>query len=242
MDTSFSSCDNEIGSLQIIFGPMFSGKTTELLRRIRRYSIANKNCLVIKYKADTRYDEECAVTHDLIKTLAFPCSQLSEASKIIDSYDVIGIDEGQFFSDIITFVDKWCNSGKIIVVAALDGTFQRKAFGSVLELVPMAEKVTKLNAVCMICYSTASFTHRMSTETAVEVIGGSDMYVAVCRRCYNDENCTKIALMKSPKKTTTPIKRAYSDMSTGLSPRTLQYPDESILDCISPIKKLAVFD
>ena len=122
-------------------------------------------------------------------------------------------------------------------MAALDGTFQRKPFGNVLELVPMAERVSKLNAVCMICYNTASFTHRMSTETAVEVIGGSDKYVAVCRRCYNDENCTKIVLMKSPKKPTTPIKRAYSDMTS--SPKSSCNTDD-ILSCISPVKRLAV--
>merc|ERR1711959_522658 len=108
---------------------MFSGKSTELMRRIRRYKIAKRNCVVIKYRADTRYSVEKAVTHDQISCDAVPCSKLEEADDIAEKFDVIGIDEGQFFNDIFPFCDKWTSEGKIVVVAALDGTFQRKPFG-----------------------------------------------------------------------------------------------------------------
>ena len=95
MDTSFELL-NIPGCLQVIFGPMFSGKTTELMRRIRRYGIAKKKCVVIKYKADTRYDAEQAVTHDSVMCPAIPCTTLSEAEKAVADADVVGIDEGQF--------------------------------------------------------------------------------------------------------------------------------------------------
>jgi len=98
---------------------------------------------------------------------------------------VIGIDEGQFFPDIVNFCEKMANDGKTVIVAALDGTFQRKAFGEVLQLIPMAESVTKLNAVCMVCYKDAAFTKRLGTETQVQLIGGSDMYISVCRTCFH---------------------------------------------------------
>jgi thymidine kinase len=104
---------------------------------------------------------------------------------VVQAYDVVGIDEGQFFPDLLHFVELWANLGKIVIVAALDGTFQRKPFGNVLSLVPLAESVTKLNSVCMMCYADAPFTRRLTSETEVEVIGGADKYIAVCRACFH---------------------------------------------------------
>ena len=100
------------------------------------------------------------------------------------NYDVIGIDEGQFFNDIAHYCEKWAQTGKTVIVAALDATFQRKPFNSILQLVPLAEKVTKLTAVCTDCAADAAFTARTTKETDVEVIGGSSSYKAVCRNCY----------------------------------------------------------
>ncbi|NWW92233.1 KITH protein, partial [Rhynochetos jubatus] len=97
---------------------------------------------------------------------------------------VVGVDEGQFFPDIVEFCEGLANAGKTVIVAALDGTFQRKAFGSILNLVPLAESVVKLNAVCMECYREASYTKRLGAEREVEVIGGADKYHSVCRACY----------------------------------------------------------
>ena len=99
--------------------------------------------------------------------------------------DVIGIDEGQFFPDIVSFCERMANQGKIVIVAALDGTFLREGFGNVLNLLPVAEQVTKLNAICHHCMRDAAFTKRIGTEKEIELIGGSDKYVAVCRACYS---------------------------------------------------------
>jgi thymidine kinase len=124
-------------------------------------------------------------THDKQTHDATPCDTLSEVNHIVNKYDCIGIDEAQFFPDLISFCSRMATEGKIVIVAALDGTFQRKPFGKVLELVPLAESIIKLNAVCMICSKDAPFTKRIGSETAIEIIGGSDKYFAVCRKCYS---------------------------------------------------------
>lgn len=172
------------GSIQVIFGPMFSGKTTELLRRMKRYTVAQQECLLIKYSKDTRYSDQGVSTHDRQESHAKSCSRLAEMEADAARVGVIGIDEGQFFPDLVPFCEAMANAGKTVIVAALDGTFQRKPFGSVLELVPLAESVVKLSAVCMICFADAAFSKRLGTETEVEVIGGADKYVAVCRACF----------------------------------------------------------
>ncbi|XP_016359680.1 thymidine kinase, cytosolic [Sinocyclocheilus anshuiensis] len=125
---------------------------------------------------------------------AVPASCLRDVWTLALQACVIGIDEGQFFPDTVEFCEEMANMGKTIVVAALDGTFQRKAFGNILNLVPLAESVVKLNAVCMQCFKEAAYTKRLGAEQEVEVIGGADKYHAVCRECYGGlvackENC-----------------------------------------------------
>ncbi|XP_050702971.1 thymidine kinase, cytosolic-like [Eriocheir sinensis] len=172
------------GQIQVIFGPMFSGKTTELMRRLRRYQLAAHSCLVIKYAADNRYDSAGMVTHDKQIFPATSATSLEGLRDTAEAYTIIGIDEGQFFPDTVEFAEDMANRGKTVIVAALDGTFQRKGFGNILQLVPLAESVVKLSAVCTVCYQEAHYTKRTSAETALEVIGGSDKYIATCRKCY----------------------------------------------------------
>ncbi|KAK3705178.1 hypothetical protein QZH41_013974 [Actinostola sp. cb2023] len=179
---SISECP---GQIQVIFGPMFSGKTTELLRRIKRYQVANHRCLVVKYDMDTRYNINGIATHDRQTLAATACSVLYSIKKQALKSSVIGIDEGQFFPDVVEFAEEMASEGKTVIIAALDGTFQRKAFGNILNLVPIAESVVKLNAVCMNCYKDAAFTKRLGQDKRVEVIGGSDKYMSVCRDCYS---------------------------------------------------------
>lgn len=180
---SFSPTKGKKGQIQVILGPMFSGKSTELMRRIRRYQIADQDCLVIKYAKDTRYSKEFVSTHDHQTIPAIKATKLLSI-KTVGQFSVIGVDEGQFFDDIVEFCEAMANCGKIVVVAALDGTFERKPFGSILNLIPLSESVVKLSAVCNTCFREAAFTKRISEETEVEVIGGCDKYLAVCRRCF----------------------------------------------------------
>lgn len=170
------------GNIQLIFGPMFSGKTTELMRRVERYQVAKRKCLLVKHSADTRYSTHNIAAHNGRQAAACACSLLTGIA--VSDYDVIGIDEGQFFSDLVAFCEQAANAGKIVIVAALDGTYQRKPFGNVLDLVPLAESVVKLNSVCMRCCADAAFTKRLGTEQGDIDIGGADKYAAVCRKCF----------------------------------------------------------
>ncbi|NXR35356.1 KITH protein, partial [Zosterops hypoxanthus] len=158
--------------------------STELMRRVRRFQLAQYRCLLVKYAKDTRYSSSGVSTHDRNTMEAVPAGLLQDVYQEALGAAVIGIDEGQFFPDIVDFCEKMANAGKTVIVAALDGTFQRKAFGSILHLVPLAESVVKLNAVCMECFREASYTKRLGAEREVEVIGGADKYHSVCRACY----------------------------------------------------------
>jgi len=173
------------GQIQLILGPMFSGKSTELIRRLKRYQVAQYSCLIVKYAKDTRYDDTGIATHDRQTLKAVSATVLAQLTDKAANYDVIGIDEGQFFPDVMEWSEKMANAGKMVMIAALDGTFQRKPFANIMELVPLAEYVVKLHAVCMNCFGEGSYTKRISEDQEVEVIGGADKYMAVCRRCYH---------------------------------------------------------
>lgn len=139
------------GQIQLVCGPMFSGKTSELIRRVRRLEHAGLRCLVIKYKNDTRYHEDNVSTHDRHMLPAVACTTLSEAEEQLAGCDVVGVDEGQFFPDLVAFTERAANAGKVVIVAALDGTYQRQPFGAVCDLMARCEHVVKLTAVCTTC-------------------------------------------------------------------------------------------
>ncbi|KAI1283782.1 Thymidine kinase, cytosolic [Halotydeus destructor] len=182
------------GQIQVIFGPMFSGKTTELMRRLKRYQCANHKVLIVKYQHDTRYDKTSIATHDQQTMGAVSCLQLSPLIADAENFSVIGIDEGQFFPDIVNFAESMANMGKTVIVAALDGSYQRTGFGDILNLVPLAESVIKLTAVCMTCFAEASYTKRIGHEQELELIGGAEKYMAVCRSCYFADSSSKSKL------------------------------------------------
>ena len=150
---------------------MFSGKSTELIRRLQRFRIAQYECLIVKYANDTRYTKEEAIsTHDRQMVPAISSTRLNDLKNMrtrLDAYEVIGIDEGQFFPDVVEFSEEMADLGKTVIIAALDGTYQRKGFPNVLELVPLAEHVIKLTAVCMICFDDGSYTKRISNDKEV---------------------------------------------------------------------------
>eukprot|EP01135_Chromosphaera_perkinsii_P001080 Nk52_evm30s158 gene=Nk52_evmTU30s158 len=172
---------------------MFSGKTTEMLRRVNRLKLSSLDCMVIKYAGDSRYNsnEDFLITHDNVKFRALACNKLEEALTKAKSCNVIGVDEGQFFPDLIPFCDSMADNGKTVIVSALDGTFERKPFENVTNLIPLSESVVKLNAVCMSCNAEAAFSRRLSSEREVKVIGGLDKYMAVCRTCFHKKTIDK---------------------------------------------------
>ncbi|XP_031267853.1 thymidine kinase-like [Pistacia vera] len=178
------------GEVHVIIGPMFAGKTTALLRRIRSEGNNGRNVAMIKSSKDTRYAVDSVVTHDGIK---FPCWALSDLTSFRqklgdDAYeklDVIGIDEAQFFEDLYDFCCKAADhDGKTIIVAGLDGDYLRRSFGPVLDVVPLADTVTKLTARCELCGKRAFFTFRKTMAKQTELIAGADVYMPVCRQHY----------------------------------------------------------
>ncbi|KAF7831937.1 thymidine kinase a [Senna tora] len=178
------------GEIHVIVGPMFAGKTTALLRRIKSERDSGRNVAMIKSSKDTRYAIDSVVTHDGVK---FPCWALPDLSLFRENYghdsyeklDVIGIDEAQFFDDLYDFCCKAAdNDGKTVIIAGLDGDYLRRNFGSVLHIIPLADTVTKLTARCEVCGKRAFFTWRKTQQTQTELIGGADVYMPVCRYHY----------------------------------------------------------
>lgn len=180
-------------SVRLILGPMFSGKTTELLRLVRReIQGAGKKCILIKYDKDLRYSSDHVVSHDSVNKMeATSCSdRLSAIFDMLEEYDVIGIDEGQFFTDIVQAVRALVALEKDVIISACDGTFQCKPFGHTLDLVPLCESVVKLTAICMSCkkaaapYSILNCQKTSDDEGEFNVkIGSSETYSAVCGNC-----------------------------------------------------------
>uniref|UniRef100_T1IQG8 Thymidine kinase, cytosolic n=1 Tax=Strigamia maritima TaxID=126957 RepID=T1IQG8_STRMM len=140
--------------------------------------------ILIKYRNDTRYQADKVVTHDNISKTAYTTTLLKNLQIVAANVDVIGIDEGQFFTDILDFSQELAKLGKIIIIAALDGTFERKPFGEITRMIPIAEEVVKLQAKCGLCNAPASFTKRKSADTRTELIGGAELCIPVCRKCF----------------------------------------------------------
>ncbi|XP_050236380.1 thymidine kinase a-like isoform X2 [Mercurialis annua] len=187
---SESDPSHSSGEIHVIVGPMFAGKTTTLLRRMQSESTDGRNVAIIKSNKDTRYGLDSIVTHDGVK---LPCVALPNLSSFRQTFggsayeklDVIGIDEAQFFGDLYDFCREAADDdGKTVIVAGLDGDYLRKRFGSVLDIIPLADSVTKLTARCEFCGKRAFFTLRKTEETKIEVIGGADVYMPVCRQHY----------------------------------------------------------
>ena len=176
------------GYLELILGPMFSGKTTRLVDIYNLEYSNNNNIKVINFSADTRYHDSMLSTHDKVM---IPCvfsntiSEVCQESMICNS-DIILINEGQFFPDLYESVVELVETHKkIVYICGLDGDFKRNKFGKLLDLIPLSDTVTKLSATCVRCNKRAVFSKRLSAEEQQIVIGSSN-YVPMCRGCYNE--------------------------------------------------------
>jgi thymidine kinase len=172
--------------LSIIMGNMFSGKTSELIRRLKRLKVLDKRIVVVNSAKDTRSSDEVLKTHDNVK---FGCYKVFDLYDLIEKQefqdaDVIAIDEVQFFPNLKKFVVTCLDMKKDVILAGLDGdAFQRK-WGEILDCIPIASEVTKLSALCKYCMhgNSGPFTKRIVEDKELELIGGSDMYIAVCQK------------------------------------------------------------
>ena len=183
------------GKLNIVIGPMFSGKSTELLRIYNKYKTKYK-ILVINHKTDNRYGQNNIYTHNKDSCDCISFLDLFEYYKFFDDeykkqFDVILIDEGQFFDDLYDYckdmVDK---EKKIVYVFGLSGDFKRKSFGEILDLVPIADNIIHLKSICYSCNDVkdASFTMRKTSNKEQVSVGGEGEYIAVCRECWLNKN------------------------------------------------------
>ncbi len=177
------------GWIEVICGSMFSGKTEELIRRLKRAKIANQIVEVFKPVVDIRYDEASVVSHDENSLISTPIDGSQQLLNIEDHVQVIGIDEGQFFDRQLPEVcEKLALNGKRVIVAGLDMDYSGRPFGPMPQLLAVAEYITKVHAICQHCGNLATHSYRLSNEASTVVIGERDLYEARCRVCYTMGN------------------------------------------------------
>ena len=173
------------GWIEVICGSMFSGKTEELLRRLRRAKIAEQKIEVFKPKIDTRYDEVSVVSHDHNSLLATPVENSSRLLKISDDTRVVGIDEAQFFdADLPEICQILAGRGIRVIAAGLDMDYRGQPFGPIPNLLAVAEYVTKVHAICVHCGNLATHSYRHAEGDEVILLGEKERYEPRCRACY----------------------------------------------------------
>lgn len=176
---------NRSGWIEIVCGSMFSGKTEELIRRLKRARIAKQKVQIFKPAIDTRYDEEDVVSHDANKESSIPVQNASQILFYADEYEVVGIDEAQFFgNELLEVCSQLANKGIRVIVAGLDMDYLGKPFGPIPLLMATAEYVTKVHAICMQCGNLASFSHRTIKNDKLVVLGETESYEPLCRKCF----------------------------------------------------------
>jgi len=199
---------NSTGYLELIIGPMYSKKSSRLVEIYNQCKFCNISVAVINHSIDTRYDEKLLTTHDQIK---IPCIQTTKLTSIWDYKDieskfnekgenhiklrtanVILINEGQFFEDLYEVVVDMLKHNKRVYVCGLDSDFERKKFGQILDLIPLCDKVNKLTSLCSQCKdgTPGIFSMRLTSEKQQTLVG-SDNYIPVCRKCYENKNMEK---------------------------------------------------
>jgi len=199
--------NNSHGYLEVIIGPMFSGKTSRLVEIYNQCKFCNISVAVVNHVIDNRYDDELLSTHDKIKIPCIKTEKLFdiwtehisledgvEIPRIKDKFkvytsNVILINEGQFFPDLLEFVVELLKYDKQVYVCGLDGDFERKKFGQILDLIPLCDKIEKLTSLCSLCKNGTKgiFSMRLTSEKEQTIVG-SENYIPVCRECYQTKN------------------------------------------------------
>ncbi len=174
------------GWIEVICGSMFSGKTEELIRRLRRAEFAQQSILLVKPSTDNRYSEENVVSH---QGTAIEAKVIADSHEILNLWKkekIVAIDEAQFFDDDLAAVcDQLANKGVRVIVAGLDMDFKGLPFGPIPSILAMAEYVTKVHAICLSCGNLAQFSHRISSDEERVLLGSQNNYEPLCRTCFN---------------------------------------------------------
>ena len=182
----FSENNNRGGCIEVVCGSMFSGKTEELIPRLRRAQFANLKIAIFKPEIDNRYSDVEVVSHDFHKITSKPIKDAAAMLDIDDDVRVVGVDEAQFFGDnLVEVAQELADRGVRVIVAGLDTDFLGKPFGPMPRLMAVAEEVRKVHAICVRCGNLANHSHRLSRNRDLVVLGEKDVYEPLCRRCYN---------------------------------------------------------
>ena len=185
MFTEINSAPKKTGWIEVVCGSMFSGKTEELIRRLRRAQIANQKVEIFKPSVDTRYSEFELVSHNQNSIHSTPVLSAAEILSLANGVEVVGIDEAQFFDEgVIAVARELANKGTRVIVAGLDMDFRGEPFCPMPALVAGAEFVTKVHAICQRCGSLANYSYRLRQEETQIILGEKDVYEPRCRRCF----------------------------------------------------------
>ncbi|MBR0111162.1 MAG: thymidine kinase [Bacteroidales bacterium] len=182
----FSENAHKSGCIEVICGSMFSGKTEELIRRLRRAQFANQEIAVFKPAVDNRYSAEDVVSHDLHSVRSQPVTDPKKMLEIGPDVRVVGIDEAQFFdASLVDVCQTLADRGVRVIVAGLDTDYLGKPFGPMPALLAIAEDVQKVHAICVKCGNLANHSHRLAKSRELVLLGEKDAYEPLCRDCYN---------------------------------------------------------
>lgn len=182
----FSENNKKTGCIEVICGSMFSGKTEELIRRLRRAQFAHQDIAIFKPEVDTRYSDTNVVSHDSNSITSVPIKTPAKMLEIDPGVKVVGIDEAQFFDNsIVEVVQYLANHGIRVIIAGLDTDYLGKPFGPMPQLMAIAEDVQKIHAICVKCGGLANHSHRLSRSRKLVLLGETDSYEPLCRDCYN---------------------------------------------------------
>ncbi|MBL7033902.1 MAG: thymidine kinase [Candidatus Delongbacteria bacterium] len=177
--------NRDCGWIEVVCGPMFSGKTEELIRRLRRAQIAKQRVAIFKPKIDDRFSTDHIVSHSEARIPSVAVDTPQEIEELAMEAQVIGIDEAQFFDEsLVAVCEALADAGKRVIVAGLDTDFRTKPFEPIPQLLARAEYITKALAICMQCGNPANRTQRITSDSRKVVVGASDIYEARCRNCY----------------------------------------------------------
>jgi thymidine kinase len=176
---------NNTGWIEVICGCMFSGKTEELIRRLRRAQIAKQKVVIFKPRIDNRYSEDKIVSHSELSLSSIVIDNALEIKNLITDAQVIGIDEAQFFSsDLVRIAEDLANDKRRVIIAGLDQDYRGQPFGPMPHLLSIAEYITKTLAICMVCGNPADRTQRLTQSRELVVVGAQNIYEARCRKCF----------------------------------------------------------
>jgi len=185
--TMFSENTKKSGCIEVICGSMFSGKTEELIRRLKRAQFAKQKIEIFKPTVDKRYSDLDVVSHDLHSIPCTPIKDPKRMLKVADDVEVVGIDEAQFFGEeVVEVAQELANRGIRVIAAGLDTDYLGKPFGPMPGLMAIAEDVQKVHAICVKCGNLANHSHRLSASKKLVVLGEKDVYEPLCRQCYNE--------------------------------------------------------